>query len=121
VDTESGKESRFIIRRGVNCIDFSPRDTYLITCQKFVEGEKNLVLWDIKSGTEAIEFPWKKSSKEGPKSVKFSKDENYCARIASKTTIEIYKDHDFQKMHLKLAATADNLEKKKTKDQVVEK
>lgn len=73
------------MRPGVNAIGFSPMDSYLITCEKYQQGEKNLIIWDSKTGKELAEFEWKKTSKEGPKSVKFSVDERFCARQISKT------------------------------------
>jgi len=35
VDMETFKERLLIVKTGVTSIDFSPRDTYLITCEKF--------------------------------------------------------------------------------------
>jgi uncharacterized protein with WD repeat len=71
-------------------IEYSPRDTYLMSCERYIQGEKNLVVWDTHSGKEVAGFPWNKASKEGPKSLKFTSDERFCARITSPTTISIY-------------------------------
>ena len=90
VDSTSGKEKLQIAKSGINYIDYSPRDTYLITSEKFVSGSKNLILWHTKTGKEAAEFEFKKSSKEGPKSIKFTKDESMCARLSSLKTIDFY-------------------------------
>lgn len=72
VDTRTGRESRFIDHYGVTAIDISPRDTYLITCEKYNAGKNNLILWHTVTGNEVAMFEWKKQSKEGPKSIKFS-------------------------------------------------
>jgi uncharacterized protein with WD repeat len=72
------------VKPGVSALDFSPRDTYLITCEKYQQGEKNLVLWNAQTGKELHSYEWKKISKEGPKSIKFMKDEKFMARLASK-------------------------------------
>ena len=71
-------------------MDYSPRDTYLITSEKYVNGEKNLILWHSLTGKEIVGFEFKKGSKEGPKSIKFTKDETFCARSSSQKTIDIY-------------------------------
>ena len=48
VDTRSGKETKLITKMtSTGALDVSPRDTYLITCDKFQQGEKNLVMWNI--------------------------------------------------------------------------
>lgn len=46
VDTTTGKETRLIDQYSVTAIDLSPRDTYLITSEKFTQGKKNLLLWN---------------------------------------------------------------------------
>lgn len=90
VDMKSGKETRLIDQYQVNAISISPRDTYLVTCEKFVQGKHNLIIWSTQSGKEVAKFEWKKQSKEGPKSIKFSLDEKYCGRLSSKHHIELY-------------------------------
>lgn len=52
VDTITGKESRFIDHYSVTAIDLSPRDTYLITSEKYNPGKKNLLLWSTSTGKE---------------------------------------------------------------------
>lgn len=82
----SGKELRLIPRASsINALSFSPRDSYIITCEKFTQGQKNLIVWDIKTGIEVAQFEWRKGSKEGTKSIKFSEDERFCARLSSRT------------------------------------
>lgn len=47
VDTETGRESRFIEHFGITSIAISPRDTYLITCEKYNQGKgNNLIVWN---------------------------------------------------------------------------
>ena len=75
IDMKEKKEKLMILRNGIGGINFSPLDTYLITCEKFTQGEKNLMIWNMKSGKEEAQFEWKKTSKEGPRSLKFTKDE----------------------------------------------
>lgn len=36
----------------------------------------------MSNGEELASFEWKKTSKEGPKSIKFSEDEKYFARLS---------------------------------------
>lgn len=74
-----------ISKFGVNALLISPKDSYLVTCEKFQQGSKNLIIWDCQKGREVAEFEWKKTSKEGTKSIKFSDDERFCARFTSKT------------------------------------
>jgi uncharacterized protein with WD repeat len=89
IDSLTGKEIRLIMKykTGSCAISFSPRDSYLITCDKFIQGEneKNLVIYDCKTGKEVAEYEWKKPAKDGIKSIKFSNDEKYFARLVSKT------------------------------------
>lgn len=65
------------------------------------------------SGKEVGSFEWRKTSKEGPKSIKFSKDEKYCARLATMRSIEIFEDGDFSQAKFKLVAGPHLLPKKK--------
>jgi|LauGreDrversion4_2_1035121.scaffolds.fasta_scaffold55302_4 uncharacterized protein with WD repeat len=86
VDCHSAKELRLILRSvAISAVSFSPLDTFFVTCEKFVQGEKNLIVWDIATGNEVAQFEWKKGSKEGTKSIKFSNDEKFCARLSSRT------------------------------------
>jgi WD40 repeat protein len=113
VDTASGKETRFINHFGVTAIALSPRDTYLITCEKYNQGRgNNLIVWSTLTGSESAIFEWKKQSKEGPKSIKFSQDERFCARLSSKTTIDFYEGGDFSQPKATITANAQTLGKK---------
>lgn len=96
VDCQAGKELRLILKpTPISALAFSPKDHLLITCEKFVQGEKNLIVWDIATGLEVAQFEWKKGSKEGTKSIKFSEDEKYCARLSSRTSVEVYATDNF--------------------------
>ena len=90
MDTVIGKEKLLIVKANINAVDYSPLGTFIITCEKFQHGEKNLILWSSKTGKEVTSFAFKKTSKEGPKSIKFTKDESYCARLATPSIIEIF-------------------------------
>ena len=86
VDCVAGKEIRLILKpTAISALSFSPRDSYFITCEKFVQGEKNLIVWELSTGKEVAQFEWKKGSKEGTKSIKFTEDERFCARLSSRT------------------------------------
>jgi len=76
-----------------------------------------LVIWDCKTGKEVAEFEWRKTAKEGPKSLKFSKDERFCARLSSRTQIEIYENGNFKEAKTTITANADTLSKKNPKNQ----
>lgn len=52
VDMKSGKETRLIDQYNVNAIGLSPKDTYLVTCEKFVQGKHNLIVWNTQTGRE---------------------------------------------------------------------
>jgi uncharacterized protein with WD repeat len=67
----------------------------LITSEKYNAGKKNLLIWSNLTGREVAQFEWKKQSKEGPKSIKFSQDEKFCARLSSKNTIDVYENGNF--------------------------
>jgi len=51
-----------------------------------------------------IGFEWKKGSKDGPKSIKFMKDEKLWARSATKSKIDIYESSSFEKPKYRLIA-----------------
>lgn len=112
IDTTTGKIQRMIMATGINSMLFSPRDSYLITCEKFVQGNKNLNVWSVQTGKEVLQFEWKKASKEGPRSIKFSQDEQFVARLASKTSIEVYKVGQFDQPFVTLNANYETLAKK---------
>lgn len=117
VDCATGKEQRLILKStAISAMMFSPRDTYLVTCEKFVPGEKNLIVWEVATGKEVGLFEWKKGSKEGTKSIKFTEDESFCARLSAKQQIEVYSGGNFVEPYAVLNANAETLTKKGSKD-----
>lgn len=53
VDCHAGREVKLIIRQtAISALSFSPLDRFFVTCEKFVQGEKNLIVWDITTGRE---------------------------------------------------------------------
>jgi hypothetical protein len=85
-----------------------------------VQGDKNLIVWDISTGKEVGQFEWKKGSKEGTKSIKFTEDERFCARLSSRNQIEVYENGNFTESKAKINATAEFLEKKTGKPKTAE-
>jgi hypothetical protein len=113
VDCSTGKEARLIIKStAISALTFSPRDSFFVTCEKFLQGEKNLIVWNLAAGIEMAKFEWKKGSKEGTKSIKFSEDERFCARISSRTQIEVYDCGNFNEPKARINASVENLGKK---------
>ena len=90
VDIESKKEVLYIAKKGIIALEWSSLETYVISCEKYKEGIKNLNVWDAKTGKLVLEFEWKNTAKEGPRSVKFDPEEKYCARQIGKNIIEVY-------------------------------
>lgn len=116
VDSQTGRELRLILRSTpISAITFSPRDTYFVTCEKYVQGEKNLIVWNLQSGNELVAFEWKKGSKDGAKSIKFSDDEHFFARISSRTQIDIYETSNSSTPKTIINANDETLGKKKSK------
>jgi hypothetical protein len=55
VDCVDGRELRLILKSTpISSLAFSPRDTYIMTCEKFVQGERNLIVWDVATGQEKV-------------------------------------------------------------------
>jgi hypothetical protein len=77
-----------------------------------VQGERNLIVWETDTGREVALFEWKKGSKEGTKSIKFSEDEKFCARMSSKTQIEVYSTTNFSEPLVRINANHETLGKK---------
>jgi Tol biopolymer transport system component len=47
---ESKNVKLTIERKGVIGFKWSPLDTFIITCEKYTKGQKNLLLWDVSTG-----------------------------------------------------------------------
>lgn len=112
IDMKTGKERLQIVKSGIVAMDFSPKDTYLITCEKYQQGEKNLIIWNTNTGKELTSFEWKKTSKEGPKSIKFMKDEKLFVRLSKQNTIEVYESEKFNQPKYTIIANEELLAKK---------
>lgn len=80
VDIETKKERLTIERKGIIALEWTPKETYVISCEKQKPNEKNLRVWDSKTGEQVLAFEWKNTAKEGPKSIKFDEEEKFCAR-----------------------------------------
>ena len=64
VDMTKGKETLQIATFGVEALGYSPADSYLITCEQFVQNagvNKNLSMWCAKTGKTLAQFEWRKS------------------------------------------------------------
>jgi len=96
VDIETKKERLFIEKRGIIALEWTPKETYVISCEKQRPNEKNLKVWDSKTGEAVMQFEWKNTAKDGPKSVKFDEEEKFCARQVGKNLVEIYEGGNFK-------------------------
>lgn len=116
VDCTTGKELRLILKStAISAMRFSPHDSFLVTCEKFVKDEKNLVVWSLATGREVAMWEWRKGSKEGTKSIKFTEDERFCARLSSRTQIELFEGGNF--INPMSLINAENLAKKAPKNE----
>jgi uncharacterized protein with WD repeat len=79
---ETKQETLYIRRPKIIAFEWTPKGNYIISCEKFNsrEEQKNLIVWDTKTGEMALSFEWKNSAKDGAKSFKFDEDEKFCAR-----------------------------------------
>lgn len=93
---------------GLEALDYSPADSFVITCEKYnqqLQPHLNLTVWDSQTGKSLTAFEWKKTAKDSIKSFKFFPDESKCARLvpvdSSKDAnrIEIYQNGNFSKPH----------------------
>lgn len=50
VDVESKKEVLKIDRKGIIALEWTPKETYVISCEKQKPNENNLKVWDAKTG-----------------------------------------------------------------------
>jgi len=107
VDMSSGQETLQIANPGIECLKYSPCDSYIITCEKFDPKQptaNNLGIWCAKTGKMLAQFNWTKSPSESLKSVIFTPDESICLRLVPHSAqgkepnfIEVYKNGDFSK------------------------
>lgn len=92
-----------MFRKGIIALEWSPKATYLISCEKQKGESKNLVIWDAKTGEIAADFEWKNTVKDGPKSIKFNENERFCARQMGQKVIDVYEGSNWSepKMQIK--------------------
>jgi uncharacterized protein with WD repeat len=63
----------------------------------------NLQVLNSSTGKTLAKFEWKKNPKDGVRSIKFTNDEKYCARLVPQlaqgqiNSIEIFENADFSK------------------------
>uniref|UniRef100_A0A7I4FRM4 Eukaryotic translation initiation factor 2A n=1 Tax=Physcomitrium patens TaxID=3218 RepID=A0A7I4FRM4_PHYPA len=95
-DTDSGKELIQIPAAGVASAVFSPLGTYLQTFQKPQGQQKNLVLWDSKTGSIVLQQFQKAISKTSWPVIQFSDDESVACRLVT-NEVHIFDGHDFSK------------------------
>lgn len=74
-----------------------------------------MIVWNTQNGKELGHFEWKKGSKEGTKSIKFTENEKFCARLSSRTQIEVYEDGNFTLPKVVINADEKTLGKKGSK------
>jgi len=87
----------------VVALEYSPKDNYVICCEKWNMSKpaENLFIIDTKKGLIVAKFEWKKSPKDSIKSIRFSEDESFCIRLVPQAntkdvnSIEVYRNGDF--------------------------
>lgn len=103
---KTGKEEIQIPQPGLVALDYSPADSFLITCEKYngkLNPHINLNVWDAKNGKNLTGFEWKANAKESIKTFKWMPNESKCARLApavsvkEANSIEIYENGNFSK------------------------
>jgi len=107
IDMKAGKETLQIAWPGIATLAYSPADSFLVLCEKhnpqLQGGHLNLQVLNASSGKTVAKFEWKKNPKDGVKSIKFTNDEKFCARLVPQlaqgqtNSIEIYENADFSK------------------------
>lgn len=103
IDIASKQERLFIKRKGVIALQWSPKESYVISCEKQrKDGEQNLCVWNAADGKLVIAFAWNNTAKDGPKSIKFDDDEKFCARQVGKNVIEVYEAGNFTETKMEI-------------------
>ena len=97
INCDEGKEKMMLMNVNITAFSFSPKCNYLLTCEKFGQSTmKNLTFWEIDSGNEVAHFEWRKFPKDITKLVQFTKNEEFCAKLAGRNIIEVFKGKDFK-------------------------
>ncbi|KAG0574792.1 hypothetical protein KC19_VG291800 [Ceratodon purpureus] len=95
-DTDSGKELLRLPAAGVASTAFSPLGTYLQTFQKPQAHQKNLTLWDLKTGAIALQQFQKAITRSTWPVIQFSEDETVACRLVTNEA-HIFDGRDFSK------------------------
>ena len=89
VDMIGERECMFVPQVGVDAIKYSPRDSYIVTFEKFnvnMPEKKNLNVLSTKTGQVLASFEYRKSAKEAINSILWSNDEQICLRLVPLAT-----------------------------------
>lgn len=93
IDVVSQQVKHYIEKAGVASIEWSPQESYLITCAKdptkSVQSQ-NLSIWDVQSGTQVNCFDWRNQAQDGAASIKFDDEQKFCARQVAANAIDVY-------------------------------
>lgn len=79
LNMDNNEVSGEVQQEDIAVIDFSPKGTYLIACSKYIEGQSNLFIINMK-GEIVAQHIWKSGSKEGCENISWTNDELYMAR-----------------------------------------
>ena len=85
VSTQTKQETLFIAQSNIDGLKYSPADSCVAVCEKYNlnnPDNPNLRIIETKTGHTIAEFIWKKSAKEGLKTLLWSPDESVCLRMA---------------------------------------
>lgn len=104
VDVESKAERLFVEKKGIISMEWSTRESYVLTCGKLRANEKNLNVWDSSTGELVVDFEYRNAAKEGAKSIKFDEEEKFCARQIGKNMIEIFESGNFAEPKFKITS-----------------
>lgn len=96
IDLDSKSVKMTLARKGIQAVKWSPLNSMIVTCEKYC-GEKNLLVWDSKTGKIKASFEWMNTIKAGVNSIVFSEDEKFVANQQAKNVISVYTDSDFSK------------------------
>jgi len=102
VDVQTKQVTAVVSRKGIVSVQWSPKETYLVTCEKIKTNQtfKNLNVWNVSSLASKTDepeksFEWANSAKDGASSIKFDPEEQFCARQIAKNVIEIFENGNF--------------------------
>ena len=78
------RECMFVPYVGVDAIKYPPRDSYIVTFEKFnvnIPEKKNLNILSTKTGQVLASFEYRKWAKEAISSLLWAYDEQICLRL----------------------------------------